>query len=220
MRTLPKQRLAQVASRRVLRDRAKQRWPMVLLTLVSIIQALALETLWVEVAGEQELFSEGLDGVIAALQAASVLLAIIVIWIFFAHLVMRFVWLPGLRDTIAPFALGLIEFVVAEFIGAGQYGLWIACISLAFLVSHVVLLSTFARAAREPENADFFAAQPTGLLQRHGPTLGSMALLLVLAGIVEFAASPLVTAIGMALVAALLLVQLWLQRVYWYDSLD
>lgn len=220
MRTLPKQRFAQVQSRRVLRERAKQHWPMVLLTLVSIIQALALETLWVEVAGEQEIFAGGLYGAIAGLQALAVLLAIIVIWVFFAHLVMRFVWLPGLRDTIAPFAIGLIEFVLAEFIGAGQYGLWIASFSLAFLVAHVVVLSTFSRSELEPENAEFFAAGPQGLLQRHGPTLGSVAVLLMLAGIVELAASPLVTAGALVLVVALLLAQLWLQRVYWYSSLD
>ena len=54
MKTLPSHR-ASPTTRRMFRQRAKERWPMVLLTLVSIIQALALETLWSEIAEEGEL---------------------------------------------------------------------------------------------------------------------------------------------------------------------
>ena len=93
---------------------------MVLLTLVSIIQALALETLWSEIAEEGELAGGGFAGVMAALQGTVVLLSIVAVWLFFAHLVMRFAWVPGLRDTMGPFAIGLIEFVLAEFIAVGQ----------------------------------------------------------------------------------------------------
>jgi len=219
MQTLPTRR-ASPTTRRVFRERAKERWPTVLLTLVSIIQALALETLWAELAEEGELAAGGFDGIMAALQGTAVLLSIVVVWIFFAQLVMRFVWVPGLRDTMAPFAIGLIEFVLAEFISAGQYGLWIALLSLAFLVAHVSLLSAFSRAAQEPENADYFARMPEAPWRRHGPSIGAMAVMLLLAGVVELAANELVTGIAYGLVLLVLLAQIWIQRIYWYRAIS
>ncbi len=219
MQTLPKQRQAQHRVADLMRDRVKQRWPMVLLTLVSIIQALALETLWSEIVEESAVFVAGVPGAIAALQTVIVLFAIVLVWVFFAQLVMRFIWFPGMRDSLAPFAIGLIEFVLAELVGAGQYGIWIALLAFAFLAAHLVLISAFARAAREPENGGFFVAvQARPVWQRHGPTLGFTALLLLVAGVVELAASELVTLVALCVVLTLLLVQLWLQRVYWYST--
>lgn len=221
MQTLPKQRRPASGAGRLMRDRIKQRWPTVLLTLVSIIQALALETLWSELAEEGEMLAGGTAGALVALQGVIVLLAIVLVWIFFAQLVMRFVWFPGLRDSLAPFAIGLVEFVLAEFIGAGQYGIWIALLALAFLCAHMVLMSSFARAAREPENGGFFVAvQARPLWQRHGPTLGFTALLLLVAGAVELSASVPVTLAAFVFVILMLLGQLWLQRVYWYSSVQ
>ena len=177
MQTLPTRR-ASPTTRRVFRERAKERWPTVLLTLVSIIQALALETLWSELAEEGELAAGGFDGIMAALQGTAVLLSIVVVWIFFAQLVMRFVWVPGLRDTMAPFAIGLIEFVLAEFISAGQYGLWIAVLSLAFLVAHVSLLSAFSRAAQEPSSKTIFRTFHSAAVGRSWGSGGMRSILL------------------------------------------
>lgn len=221
MQALPGRRQSRNLVGDLMRDRVKQRWPMVLLTLVSIIQALALETLWSELVEEGEVFLAGLPGIIAALQVVIVLIAIVLVWVFFAQLVMRFVWFPGLRDSLAPFAIGLVEFVLAEFVGAGQYGVWIALLAFAFLVAHLVLLSAFARAAEEPENGGFFVAvQARPVWQRHGPTLGFTALLLLVAGVVQLTASAVVTLVALCLVLLLLLAQLWLQRVYWYSTVE
>lgn len=193
---------------------------MVLLTLVSIIQALALETLWSEIAEEGELATGGFGGVMAALQGTVVLLSIVVVWLFFAHLVMRFAWVPGLRDTMGPFAIGLIEFVLAEFIAVGHYGLWIAVLSVAFLIAHVSLLSALSRASEEPENAEYFARIPSAPWRRHGPSISAMAVLLVLAGVVELTASETVTAVAYGCVLLVLLAQIWIQRIYWYRAIS
>ncbi len=219
MQTLPSRR-ASPTMRRLFRERAKARWPMVLLTLVSIIQALALETLWSELAEEGGLASGGFEGVMAALQGTAVLLSIVVVWLFFAQLVMRFAWVPGLRDTMAPLAIGLIEFVLAEFIAAGQYGLWIAVLSVAFLIAHISLLSALSRAAEEPENAEYFAHLRDAPWRRHGPSISAVAVLLVLAGVVELTASDTVTAVAYGSVLLVLVAQIWIQRIYWYRAIS
>ena len=218
MQALPAERRSgPEGPRRVLRERAKARWPMVLLTLVSIIQALALETLWSELV-ERPTPAGGLAGAIAGLQSLAVLLVIVLVWVFFAQLVMRFVWVPGLRDTLAPFLIGLLEFVLADRIGAPRPGIWIALLSLGFLGAHFLVRHVFARAAAEADNAGFLRADAVGPWRRYGITLGSAALLLLLAGGVELAAAPIVTLPAFALVVVLLLMQLWLQRVYWRAS--
>ena len=50
---------------RSMRDRAKAQFPFVLLTLISIIQALALELLWGKVTSSAFLFQPTLDAVVA-----------------------------------------------------------------------------------------------------------------------------------------------------------
>jgi hypothetical protein len=204
----------------IFRERAKARWPMVLLTLVSIIQALALETLWSELTDEDWIASGGAQAWVAGLQAGAVLLAILVIWVFYAQLVMRFDWVPGLRDSLAPFALGVLEFALAETIGAGWVGFWMLGFAAAFGIAHWIGQSTFARARLEPENAGFFDGARASWLVRHGPMGGSIALILVMALIVELTHGSVMSYLaGLVVLNALLLVQLAMIRHYWHRTL-
>ena len=216
MRTLPHVRSA---ARRQLRERVKARWPTVLLTLVSILQALALETLWTELTEEGELAAGGVEALVVGLQACGAFLAIILLWIFYAQLVMRFVWVPGLRDSVAPFMLGAIQFLVAETLGAGPVGFWIVLIAMAFAIAHVVTRHTFAQAAATSENAEFFSGIVEGPLESHGPTIGAIALLLIVAGLSEFVGTPAASVAALICVNGVLVFHLVMQRRYWHMSL-
>ena len=64
-----------------IRDRARKIFPSVLLTLLSIVQAIALETLWEASRQRADLFEPSLPAVIGWLQLAATLLIIIFIFL-------------------------------------------------------------------------------------------------------------------------------------------
>lgn len=94
--------------------RSKDLLPSILLTLTSIIQALALEVLWSNVTSKAHLWDFTHAAVISWLQVMVVFQSIVLVWLFYAHLVLRFRWVPEIRDSVVPFLFGLGEFTLAE----------------------------------------------------------------------------------------------------------
>ena len=90
--------------------RAKELLPSLLLTLISIIQALALEVLWSSITSREDLWAATETSVITWLQIAAVFQVIVLIWVYYAHLVMRLRWIPQLQDSIIPFAGKICNF--------------------------------------------------------------------------------------------------------------
>jgi hypothetical protein len=86
-----------------IRNRAKKRFPTVLLTLLSIVQALALEFLWGHSRHRPELYEATSGALIGWLQIAATLNVIILIWLAYASMVMRFRWTPTTADSVWPF---------------------------------------------------------------------------------------------------------------------
>jgi len=107
-----------------IRDRAKKRFPMVLLTLLSIVQALALEFLWDHVRHRTEIFEVSWVALLGWLQIAASLNVIILIWLMYAGMLMRFRWTPTVTDSIWPFFIGLIQFLMIEIMGPEKIALW------------------------------------------------------------------------------------------------
>ncbi|MBT8145833.1 MAG: hypothetical protein KJN90_03220, partial [Gammaproteobacteria bacterium] len=83
-----------------LRQRAQENFPAVLLTLISIIQALALELLWGKITGTESLWQTDMVALVGWGMVSVTLLGILQIWIMYSCMVMGFVWLPSLRDSI------------------------------------------------------------------------------------------------------------------------
>ncbi len=202
-----------------LRARAKTHFPSVLLTLTSVIQAMALETLWSRLS-----VLASPDGFRAIpletwLQATALLLAIVVLWIYYAQLVMRLVWVPRLTDSLIPFALGVGQFLEADTLGAGNVALWLAPFPVIFLLCFASWNWTVARAQREPENADLIDAfLPASLVVRHGPMVGSIVLLVMMTLCAWV--WPVSSMAMLILLDLLLLVHIALQGVYWQQSVD
>lgn len=201
----------------ILRTRAKAQFPSVLLTLTSIIQAIALESLWSRFSSLAEPGGFLAIPVESWLQATAMLLAIIVLWIYYAQLVMRLVWVPRLADSLIPFALGIAQFLAIDTLGRGGIALWLAPFPLIFLLCFAGWNWTVSHAMEEPENADLIAAfLPEDRLLRHGPMAGSIALLTLLSAIVWL--WPGASTAALMTLDALLILHLWLQGRYWRES--
>ena len=139
-----------------MRNRAKAHLPQVLLTLLSIIQALALELFWSELQGLDHLDELSWLGVSTWIQVAATFLGILVIWIVYATTVMRFSWVPSISDSVVPFFVGLLQFILIESLGVENAGWWFLSLAVIVLVMHGESHLIMRRARRDPDNAEFF----------------------------------------------------------------
>lgn len=130
---------------------------MVLLTLLSIVQALALELLWTKMRATGHLFDMSFAALLTWIQIGTNLLGIIVIWIVYASTAMRFRWVPATSDSVYPFAVGLLEFTLIETLAPEYMGWWFICLALIFALMTWVTHAKMRRARLDSENVEFFA---------------------------------------------------------------
>ena len=119
-----------------MRTRAKSHLPHVLLTLLSIIQALALELFWSEVQTLEVLFTASWLAVVTWTQVTATFLGILVIWVVYATTVMRFSWVPGISDSVVPFFVGLLQFILIESLGIAGAATWFVSLAVIFGLMH------------------------------------------------------------------------------------
>jgi hypothetical protein len=138
------------------RKRARELLPNVLLTLLSIVQALALETFWNRFQSSDYLWQGGWPAFLGWLQVLVIVMGIAEIWLFYVSLILRFTWVPGVRDMLLPFFIGLLQFTLVHLQGIERIGAWLLCLSVIFAVvvteSHLI----FNQARRDPANQLFF----------------------------------------------------------------
>jgi hypothetical protein len=137
-------------------ERAKELVPSLMLTVLSMIQALALEMYWSRIGESPFLWSGGWEAIVGWMQVVAVFLGILLIWVLYVSFVLRFTWLPTLEDTLVPFLIGALEFAMIDMLDPHLLGPWMlllgAIFGLATLTAHI----TMRRARVEPENAYFF----------------------------------------------------------------
>jgi len=139
-----------------IRNRATEQFPTVLITLLSIVQALALEFLWDHLHHRSDLFEFSLASTIGWLQIAASLNGIILIWLSYASMVMRFRWIPSTLDSVLPFFVGLIEFLLIDMMGPGRVGQWLLVLTVVFATMIVGSHHVFRRARLDLANKEFF----------------------------------------------------------------
>jgi hypothetical protein len=139
-----------------IRNRATDQFPMVLLTLVSIVQALALEFLWDHLRHRSELYEFSWIACLGWLQIAASLMGIILIWLTYSGMVMRFRWTPSTADSILPFFVGLVEFLLIDMMGPDGLGRWLIVLAIVFAAMILVSHKIFRRARLDPANRAFF----------------------------------------------------------------
>jgi len=142
---------------KIIRDRAKEHLPMVLLTLLSIVQALALELLWSHVRESAYLFDMTWTAMLTWIQIGTSFLGIVVIWLVYASTAMRFRWVPTTGDSVYPFIIGLLEFILIETLAPEYMGLWFGCMAMIFGLMTWISHRTMRRARLDGENDEFFA---------------------------------------------------------------
>ncbi len=199
-----------------IRERVKEQLPAVLLTLLSIVQALALELLWTGISDADELYHVTWTAAIQWAQMAADFLGIVVIWVVYASTAMRFRWLPSTGDSVYPFVIGVGELVLIASSRPEQLGAWFLDMAFVFAMMHWVAHHTLRRSRADPENAEFFDHVPPATVRDFYPAIATVAGLCALGGC--FYGFDVPASLGLAgavLMNLLLLWQLNNAHVFW-----
>lgn len=157
---------------KTIRNRARERLPSVLLTLLSIVQALALEFLWSHIRNTDYLFDWSRIAVLSWLQISASFIGIVLIWLAYASTAMRFRWVPATSDSVYPFIIGLLEFTLIESLGPETIGRWLISMGIIFGLMTWVSQSTMRRARLDGENDEFFSKLAPATLRDFYPPIG------------------------------------------------
>jgi hypothetical protein len=203
-----------------MRTRAKAQMPMVLLTLLSILQALALELLWGYVREQEHLIEASWSAALSCAQVIATLLGILVIWIYYSSMVMRFRWVPSTSDTLYPFLIGILQFMLIETLGLETLGHWFVVLGILFAVTSGALQLVLRRARLDGENDDWFGSFSPATLRDFYPVIGIAALLVGL-GVALAITGHQGWFAGLALLAAnaALGYQMYLSHQFWERSM-
>lgn len=204
-----------------IRQRASEMFPSVMLTVLSMIQALALELLWSRIVEDSFLWAGGWDAVLGWAELLAALLGILEIWLFYMSSVLRFTWVPSIYDSVLPFGIGMIEFSMIELIGPGTVAPWLLSVALLFGVSTWAGQQIARRARQIPSNEGFFAKFKPATRRDFLPAVLAVGALVVLAAVI-YALGELrsVSFVAVCGVLALILRQLEVTRNFWNSSLS
>ncbi|MDE0884844.1 MAG: hypothetical protein OSB70_04875 [Myxococcota bacterium] len=203
-----------------IRLRAKTIFPSVMLTVLSMVQALALELLWTRVVESPAAWTLNWAAFIFWLQIVAALLGFLQIWLFYISIVIRLVWVPSIFDSVIPFGLGIVEFALVELTQPGMMAAWLFAIALLGGSTIASGQWVFIRARREPENREFFESVSRATRQDL-VTAGSSSLIVLGMAIVIaiMGEQPAIATVAVLVVIASIGYQSNLTRDYWNRSM-
>ena len=137
-------------------DRARDLLPAIIITVLSMIQALALELYWTKIGESDFLWQGGWSAAIGWMQLLLMFLGMLLIWILYISVVLRFSWLPSMEDTLIPFFIGLLEFGMIDLMGPETLGPWFMLLAATFGVSTWANHMAMKQARGDPANDYFF----------------------------------------------------------------
>ena len=202
-----------------LSTRAKDQWPQVVVTLLSIVQALALELLWDHVNDKDYLYHFSWPAVLGWAEIVATLVGVVLIWVIYSTMTMRFRWVPTIRDLVFPFVIGIIELALIASLGVATIGIWFLLLALVYAAMAWESQMLMRRARLDGENDMFFKHVPEATLRDFIPTfivVGALALI----GLYLWNTRDQGAIAFVALVAANggLVYQLWLNNHFWRRS--
>jgi hypothetical protein len=203
------------------RSRAKEHLPAVLLTLVSIVQALSLELLWSAVRERDSLYAGDFAAVVEWVQVTATFLGVLVIWVIYASQVMRFRWVPSILDSVFPFFAGVLEFTMIEVQGVEHLCWWFLALAAIYGLMTWVGQHTMRRARLDGENDEFFRRVGPATLRDFLPAIfavGSLCAIGIVLGWTGHRGVGALVAVAYAWV--LLGAQLVLSDVFWKRTMD
>lgn len=158
-------------------NRVRELVPSIILTVLSMIQALALELYWNQLGESPFLWNGGWPAIIGWLQFTAVFFGILMIWLLYVSFVLRFNWLPSLEDTLVPFLIGLLEFAMIDLTQPDLVGPWLLLMAAIFVIA-VYTSHTIARRARsDPANDYFFSRYDPASLRDYRESGASITIL-------------------------------------------
>ncbi len=206
-------------------DRAKELSPTLVLTLLSIVQALALEVLWSTVKESPFLWAGDMRAAIGWAQVGIAFQGIVVLWVAYVGLTVRFVWVPRVHDVVVPFMLGIPEFVLASVLDTHWLPAWLLVLAVLFIVATVTNATIFSAAAQLEDNREHFESarqDPAafGVMALYGPLALFVSMIAVAAGLVAIFGGDSPVALAALVLTNLVLVMQFLQiRLYWNRAL-
>lgn len=206
---------------KIIHERIKDNFPTVLITLLSIVQALALELLWNHIIDADYLFEPGLEALLWWMQVLATLIGVMLIWLVYAMNAMRFRWLPGTMESIFPFIVGIIQFIVVADLGPGNVGEWLVSMAVIFLMMVWSAQSSLRRARQDPDNEEFFADIEPATLADFFPQIFASCILIATGLYILFADAPFaVSVVAITASFGILLHQALLVRLFWLQTLE
>ncbi len=136
--------------------RARDLLPSIIITVLSLIQAIALELYWSKIRSSDFLFAGGWDATLGWMQVVVMFMGMLLIWIIYVSAVLRFSWLPSMEDTLIPFYIGLMEFGMIDLMGPDLLGPWFILLAGIFALSTIANHLVMRRARVDPANDYFF----------------------------------------------------------------
>jgi hypothetical protein len=204
----------------LVRARAKAHMPMVLLTLLSILQALALELLWTHIREHGYLMTATWEAALSWLQIAATLFGVLLIWLLYSGMVMRFLWVPTTSDTLYPFVIGILEFVLIAVLGPDGLAVWFVVLAALFGITTLALQFVLRRARLDGENDEWFEGIPPATLRDFYPVITVVATLAGLGIALGVSGHQGLLAVVALLVAiGAIAHQLYLHNLFWSRSM-
>jgi hypothetical protein len=202
-----------------IRNRAKEMLPSMLLTLMSIIQALGLEFLWDSIRVAERTLTWA--AVLVWIQITANMLGILQVWLFYVSVAMRFRWVPTSNDLLLPFLIGVLEFTMIDLTGSAHLPLWFATLASVYAIAAWDAQNVMARARRDGDNEEFFRhLRPAVMRDFAGPAA-------VVAGLALFGSAIYFTdenhwlaLAGLLFAVSTLAFQIVLGRTYWKRSMQ
>jgi hypothetical protein len=189
--------------------------------LLSIVQALALEVLWSSIRDHDFLWEGGLQAAVGWMQVGISFQGIVVVWVAYLGLVVRFVWTPRILDMVIPFVLGIFQFVIASALEPQWLAYWLVLLAAMFVFATISNSSVFFAASELEENREHFELRGAqrglyGTFSLYGPLAVFVGLILGSAILVaRYGPTSVATLIALALTNLVLVVQFLQIRFYW-----
>ena len=202
-----------------IRNRAKDLLPSMLLTLMSIIQALALEFLWDSVRVAERTLTWA--AVLVWMQITANMLGILQVWLFYVSVAMRFRWVPTPNDLMLPFLIGILQFTMIDLTGSAHVALWFWTLASVYTIAAWDAQNVMARARRDGDNEEFFRhLRPAALRDLAGPIAVVSGLVLFGIAIYFNNENHWLALAGLLYAASTLAFQIVLGRTYWKRSMQ
>lgn len=112
--------------------------------------------MWGYLTETDALYTWSFYALLGWIQVITTLIGILLVWLIYATMVMRFRWIPSTLDLIFPFIVGILEFMLIATLAPANAGLWFITMGVVFGAMTWSSQTTLRRARQDRENEIYF----------------------------------------------------------------